>query len=321
MDDHDALTSLDERLAERHMRGQWKSEAFLAAAIGGARPAGAPAAWSWRMVLEMLDEAERAMPDSLQARRSLVFQNPALPRGTTHTINMAVQMIVPGEVAWAHRHSIAALRFIIEGDENLTTIVDGEHCVMQTGDLVLTPGWSWHDHHNQSNKRGFWLDVLDVPLVLSLNQTLYEPASGPDQPSPEQPFEGMLRYPWAEAEAKLMAVPLRDDLGQVHEYRDPTHGGPTLPTLMCSLVRLPPGFKGKPFRNSSSSVCFAVRGSGSVLCQGQTISWGPRDSFVIPNWSERTFSNDSTEDTVLFSVSDEPVLKALGLYRETAARS
>src|SRR3954470_8993200 len=122
MDEAAALTKLDEKLVAHHMRGQWKSEAFLSAALGGARPAGVPALWKWSQVMELLDDARQAMPESLQARRSLIFQNPGLPRGTSHTINMGVQMIVPGEVAWAHRHSIAALRFIIDGDPDLTTI-------------------------------------------------------------------------------------------------------------------------------------------------------------------------------------------------------
>jgi gentisate 1,2-dioxygenase len=258
------------------------------------------------------------MPESLQARRSLIFQNPGLSRGTSHTINMGVQMIVPGEVAWAHRHSIAALRFIVEGDPDLTTIVDGQHCVMQQGDLILTPNWSWHDHHNKSNKRALWLDVLDVPLVLSLNQTMYEPATGPDQPATEPArMRPTLRYGWAEAEVALRASPVGVELGQVHEYRDPRTGGPTLPTLMCSLVRLPPGYSGSLLRHTASSVWFVVRGEGLADVGETQLAWSTRDSFVIPNWSAHRLSNRSeVDDAVLFCVSDRPALEALGLYRE-----
>ena len=318
MSEQQALAALDATLAAHHMRGQWKSEAFLGAAIGGAKPAGAPALWPWSLVLELIGVAEQALPESGQARRSLIFQNPALPRGTTQTINMGVQMITPGEVAWAHRHSIAALRFIVEGDPALTTIVDGQHCVMETGDLVLTPSWTWHDHHNRGDRRAFWLDVLDVPLVLSLNQTLYEPAQGPEQP-PLDPGHAVraVRYPWAEAVRQLAQAPVRRDLGQVHEYRDPATGGPTLPTLMCRLVRLPPGHVGVPIRHTASAVWFVVRGTGRAEINGTPLDWSWRDSFVIPNWCHHTLSNRSqTEDAVLFTVSDRPALTALGLYRE-----
>ena len=198
------LEAFDAKLAKSHIRGQWKSEVFLQAAIGGPKPAGVPALWTWREVTGLLDEAGRVMPESMSARRSLIFQNPGLPRGTTHTINMGVQMIQPGETAWAHRHSIAALRFIIQGHRELTTVVDGEALVMEDHDLVLTPNWTWHDHHNRSDRPVYWLDVLDVPLVLGLNQTFYEPfgeteqaleARGPDAP--------ILRFPWAEVEQAL----------------------------------------------------------------------------------------------------------------------
>lgn len=311
------LAELDEKLAAKHMRGQWKSESFLSAAIGGSHPAGVPALWPWRTVIDLLDESERAMPESLGARRSLIFHNPGLPRGTSHTINMGVQMIVPGEDAWSHRHSISALRFVIEGDAGLTTRVDGQQCVMETGDLILTPNWTWHDHHNHGNRRTFWLDVLDVPLVLALNQTVFEPTTSAEQPpvAPEKHRQA-LRYPWSEAEQRLFASTLSADLGQVYEYRNPA-GGPTMATLMCSLIRLPGGFSGRIRRNSSSSVYFVIRGAGIAEVGDTRLEWSERDSFVIPNWSpHRLFNRSVSEDTVLFCVSDRPILEALSLYRE-----
>ena len=56
--------------------------------------------------------AERFLEESFTARRSLLFNNPGLPTGgTTHTLLMGIQMIKPGEIAWAHRHTLAAIRF------------------------------------------------------------------------------------------------------------------------------------------------------------------------------------------------------------------
>src|SRR3954466_11939914 len=110
------MEEFDAKLARANIRGQWKSEGFLQAAIGGPKPAGSPQVWRWAETQALLEEAGRVMPESLQARRSLIYHNPDLARGTTHTINAGVQMIQPGETAWAHRHSIAALRFVIQGD-------------------------------------------------------------------------------------------------------------------------------------------------------------------------------------------------------------
>jgi 1-hydroxy-2-naphthoate dioxygenase len=315
------LEAFDAKLASVHMRGQWKSEEFLQRAIGGPKPAGVPALWPWDQVANLLDEAGRVMPEAMQARRSLIFQNPALPRGTTHTLNMGVQMIQPGETAWAHRHSIAALRFIIQGHPRLSTIVDGEHCVMEDYDLVLTPNWAWHDHHNESDQSAYWLDVLDVGLVLGLNQTFYEPGTNKDQPPAGKPTSpnARKRYRWKDVEPALASRPISTLDGRVYEYLD-TSGGPTLPTLACQVQSLPPGFRTGERRRTSSAVYFVVRGEGSTTIDGQELAWAKNDCLAVPNWTTHQHHNRSgTEDAILFSVHDTPVMRALGLYREEAA--
>lgn len=312
------MGAFDAKLAAAHMRGQWKSEEFLMRAIGGPQPAGVPALWRWSEVTSLLDEAGEIMPEALQARRSLIFQNPGLPRGTTHTLNMGVQMIQPGETAWAHRHSITALRFVIKGHPKLSTIVDGERCVMEDYDLVLTPNWAWHDHHNESGEVAYWLDVLDVGLVLGLNQTFYEPGTGKDQPPPDGPRHGNLRtrYRWRDVEAELARRPLSVEDGKLYEYRDKA-GGPTLPTLACQVQSLPPGFSTSLRRRTSSAVYFVVRGGGTTLVEGEKLAWAQNDCFAVPNWARHQHINASaSQDALLFSVHDTPVLRALGLYRE-----
>ncbi len=68
----------------------------------------------------------------------------ATPFATTRTLVCAYQMILPGEAAPSHRHAPHALRVIIEGKGSYST-VDGEKTPMETGDVVLTPGWCWHE--------------------------------------------------------------------------------------------------------------------------------------------------------------------------------
>jgi 1-hydroxy-2-naphthoate dioxygenase len=310
------LEEFDAVLAQYAMRGQWKSEEFLERAIGGPKPAGTATAWKWSTVQRLLDRAGEALPESIQARRSLIFQDQTLPRGTTHTINMGVQMISPREVAWAHRHSIAALRFIIQGHPQLFTIVDGEKCEMEDGDLVLTPNWTWHDHHNLADEPAYWLDVLDVPLVLGLNQVFFEPGKGAEQPQVDRDGPPRkLRYRWRDVELELMEAPLSAHDGKMFVYRN-EEGGPTLSTLGCSLHFLPTGFATAPRRRTSSAVYFVVRGEGSTKVGDKTIYWGKRDSFTVPNWLEHRHVCGPMQDAVLFCVQDAPTIQALGLFRE-----
>jgi gentisate 1,2-dioxygenase len=42
----------------------------------------------------------------------------------------------------------------------------------------------------------------------------------------------------------------------------------------------------------------------------------PGDTFVVPVWHDYHHTNSTTNDAVLFSVSDKPVIEALGLYHE-----
>jgi 1-hydroxy-2-naphthoate dioxygenase len=340
----DGFREFDAKLAAGNLYGQWTADKFLQLALDGPRPRGDAYIWKWAEVKGFLLEACEVMPESFTARRSLMYNNPGLERGTTHTLAMGVQMILPGEIAWAHRHSINALRFTIEGNESLFTVVDGEPCPMENHDLVLTPGWTWHDHHNHSGAPACWLDVLDVPLVLALNQAFYEPYGedrqplrgegegfaarlGAVRPAWEAPpgARRAVRYPWRDVEARLKALQTADGSpydGVALEYTDPVTGGPTLPTLTCWVQWLKPGQETLPQRRTSSAACFVVRGEGRTVVGEKEIDWAERDGFCIPNWSWHHHVNRSKSDeAILFTVHDAPLLRALGFYREEPVRT
>jgi 1-hydroxy-2-naphthoate dioxygenase len=340
IDAHKTLEDFDAELDAVHMKGQWVFERLLEQSIGGPRPAGVPFLWGWEEVRSRLVEACTVLPESFTARRNICFMNPGLERGTTHTLTMGMQMLNPGEIAWAHRHTMAAIRFVIEGGAGLVTVVDGEPCEMENYDLVLTPRWTWHDHENETAEHPIWLDVLDLGLVLGLNAPFYEPFGEARQPQRAHAGEylkergGALRptwerrkdehvpyrYPWVDVEARLTQMadlPGSPFDGVSLEYVNPMTGGPTLPTISCWVQRLRPGQETAPHRHTSSAVYFVVRGEGSTVVDGTELAWGRHDSFVVPNWSHHHFVNrSSSEDAVLFSVNDIPAMRALGLYYE-----
>ena len=80
-------------------------------------------------------------------RRVLILENPgyAGQAQITGSLFAGLQLILPGEIAPAHRHTQSALRFVIEGS-GAYTAVDGERTAMHPGDFVITPSWTWHDH-------------------------------------------------------------------------------------------------------------------------------------------------------------------------------
>jgi gentisate 1,2-dioxygenase len=252
-----------------------------------------------------------------------------------------MQLILPGEIARAHRHSPAAIRIIVEG-RGAYTAVDGERCFMEPGDLILTPSWSWHDHGNDTAEPMIWLDGLDLPMVGALDVIFTEhtaseqygvskpddvstrlyhtaglrPASAPP-PALSSP---LLNYKWTRTAAALAALPEAaatpcDDLLLV--YSNPYTGGPVLPTMGCTAQLLRPGVHTRAHRHASSSVYLVIQGRGFSVMNGQRFDWEQGDVFAIPAWVCHEHANLSHSQTAaLFAFSDAPVMQALGLYRE-----
>jgi gentisate 1,2-dioxygenase len=108
-------------------------------------------------------------------RRVLVLENPGLRGQSKATTDLyaGVQLVLPGEVAPAHRHSQSALRLVLEGN-GAHTSVNGERTPMHYGDFILTPPMTWHDHGNESGEPMFWLDGLDIPIVQFLDASFAE---------------------------------------------------------------------------------------------------------------------------------------------------
>jgi gentisate 1,2-dioxygenase len=91
-----------------------------------------------------------------------------------------------------------------------------------------------------------------------------------------------------------------------------------MPTMGTFMQLLPPGFNGKPYRQTDGTVFSVVEGTGTAHITSHhgtaAFSFGPRDHFVVPSW--HTLQLGSSAGCVLFSYSDRPVHEALGIHRE-----
>ena len=102
--------------------------------------------------------------------------------------------------------------------------------------------------------------------------------------------------------------------GYKMEFINPANGGPAMPTMGTYIQLLPKGFGSQPYRSTDGTVFSVIDGRGRVTIDGKTFSFSERDVFVVPSW--RPYTLASEQETVLFSFSDRPVQKALGLWRE-----
>jgi len=69
-------------------------------------------------------------------------------------------------------------------------------------------------------------------------------------------------------------------------------------------------------RHTSTVMYHVFRGRGTTQIGEQQFDWQQGDSFVVPLWYAHRHLNSSSDDAILFSMSDAPALKALDLYHE-----
>ena len=106
-----------------------------------------PHIWHYAELRDMLMEAGGLITAEEAERRVLMLENPSYfgEAKAVESLFTGLQLILPGEVAPAHRHSPNALRLVLEGDGAYTS-VNGEKTFMRYGDFIATPTWCWHDH-------------------------------------------------------------------------------------------------------------------------------------------------------------------------------
>ena len=305
------------------------------------KPDSVPAIWHYDEIRDDIMESGALITAKEAERRVLILENPGLPGSSmiTESLYAGLQLILPGEIAPAHRHSQSALRFVIEG-EGAYTAVEGERTHMSPGDFVITPSWTWHDHGNESDQPMVWMDGLDIPIVAMTNTQFAEwldeeaqPVGRPEGDSLARYGQGMLpegyaapspaspvfNYPYGRTREALETMRRLDEWDPCHglkmRYVNPVNGEDAMPTIGSHMQLLPKGFEGAPYRSTDATVFSVVEGSGRTHVGGEAFDWGPRDTFVVPSWAEHHMIAEA--DAVLFSFSDRPVQLKLGLWRES----
>jgi gentisate 1,2-dioxygenase len=339
------LEQFYERIEAKSLDALWRHHGPGAPSESDACAPYAAHFWRWSDIGPFMQRAgELIAPSHEDQRRALRLVHPSFggARGSaTHTVSAAVQMVLPGEVAPAHRHTMAAIRFIIKG-EGTVTFVDGEPCAMHPGDLILTPGWTWHAHLNQTGEPMIWMDSLDSPLIGALRQGLYEeypdqvhPATRPVDHSLDRyggghlrpvwerhgaPISPLLSFPWEQTErtlsemARLGEASPYDDVA--FQYTNPATGGHVLPTIGCWIQLIRAGIQTQAHRHSSASIYHVFRGRGATIIDGARLDWEQGDFFALPPYCWHEHLSVGGDGAVLFSTNDLPVVTALNLYRE-----
>jgi gentisate 1,2-dioxygenase len=345
---HDGAADVDAlyaSLAAADLQPLWTQSGLLTPTPGRL----APHVWRWKTVRELAQRAGDVVGIERGGdRRVLSLAHPdlgGLPFAT-HTLWAAVQFLGGGELAPAHRHTPAALRFVLEGS-GVWTLVNGDPVHMGPGDLILTPSWTWHEHHNPSSEPMIWFDGLDLPLIRNLDAIFFEQGgeeASDYEPAPvsrsedrygtagllpagatvdvADPVTGrssqLLAYRWPavdEALSRLIGSTKRR--AAAIRYTDPATGRDVMPTMRAEVHRVLAGYRTPTARTTGSRIWVAYRGSGATVVDGRRTHWAAGDIFVTPSWA--AVDHEAADDADLFLLSDWPVLSALGLARTQQA--
>ena len=100
-------------------------------------------------------------------------------------------------------------------------------------------------------------------------------------------------------------------------YVNPRTGTFPLPTMGCEVQWLRPREVARPERRTGSGVFHVIEGQGATRVGEVTLAWEQGDCFVAPPWQWIEHRNlASSAPACLFHLTDEPALRALGLWHE-----
>ncbi|ROR83489.1 gentisate 1,2-dioxygenase [Plantibacter flavus] len=298
--------------------------------------------WRYADAREALLRAGELISAEDAERRVLIMENPGQSGSSqiTSSLYAGLQLVLPGEVAPAHRHSQSALRLILEGPGSLS-VVEGEPVTMAVGDLVVTPPWAWHDHRNDTDAPTIWLDLLDIPIVKFFDTSFIERGSAVEQLVTKERGHSRVQFgsallPEGYVANRNSATPLTSYsfttalsalrssestveadpwLGHRVLYSDPTSGSDVLTTIAAGIQLLPAGFAGRAIRSTDATVYVTLQGLATFFVEDVRFDLRPGDVLVVPSWSwvRRSATN---RDAIVFSGSDAAVQKRIGVWRE-----
>jgi gentisate 1,2-dioxygenase len=327
-----------ERIGRHDLTPLW--EVLGALVPPSPRPVAVPAFWRYADLRAHVLEAGELITAQEAERRVLVLENPAL-RGQsciTNSLYAGLQLIMPGEVAPAHRHTQSALRLVLDG-QGAYTAVDGERTTMRRGDFIITPAWTWHDHGNLGKEPVVWLDGLDIPMVRFLDAGFAEKSEAQSQPTQRPEGDALARYganmlpvdfqqkpadptrvfvyPFDRTRAALAGIAQGTPdphFGFKLRYVNPATGASPMPTIGAFAQHLPAGFETRPYRCTDGTVYVCLEGEGEANVGETTYRFASNDVLVVPSW--HSLQLRAVRGATLFSFSDRPVQQALGLWRE-----
>ena len=344
-----ALSQLYRDFDDQHLAPLWTQLSDLMPM--SPNPKAVPFIWKWSTLLPLAQRAGDLVPVGRGGeRRAIALANPGLGGlpFATPTLWAAIQYLGPKETAPEHRHAQNAFRFVVEG-EGVWTVVDGDPVAMRRGDFLLTPGWCFHGHRNESEDPMAWIDGLDMPFAHYIDSGFFEfgseevsdvdtprisrserlwahPGLRPLVRPGSMTSSPIAAYRWEHTDAALREQLNLEDEGYpatpepghaAVRYVNPTNGADVMPTIRAEFHRLRTGARTRTRRDVGSAVFQVFDGAGQLQIGDTVVPIGRGDLVAVPSWTAWTVTADSQLD--IFTFSDAPIIERLHFDRTLIA--
>jgi gentisate 1,2-dioxygenase len=304
---------------------------------------------------EMMDaEIERLadLPRPANGRRRVLFVHPSAPdpgRGLTPGVQVALEVLKPGEETVPIRHNSTQVSFCIQGSG--TAVVDDRRVKYARYDVWNHPSYSVYRHVNDGDELQVRLTYSNAALLEMMRVHMVE-EDPVDQQAPEvppaqsagmhletftigddgaalMPYETLinprpvasncLHWPWATVKENLDKLAA---LGEKYKGRrlyllfnprtDRFNG--TTPNFFSTITIRPPGIVDKPHRHTSSAINYYFRGAGYSRVEGKRYEWKAGDLMVsAPGWAVHNHASYEGEPVYELTIQDQP----LNIYMES----
>ena len=121
------------------------------------------------------------------------------------------------------------------------------------------------------------------------------------------PPVAMERFPAARHQAVATGIIAFD----LSEQLSITEGSATSPALLTSFIRIAPCASVDTAPVATSELYYVISGTGVSIVNGRELEWGAGDFFVLP--ANSTSVHRASTDTTMYWVTDEPLLRHLGV--------
>jgi gentisate 1,2-dioxygenase len=297
--------------------------------------------WKYQEIKPLLLQAGELTPIEKAERRVLVLANPGHDLNNlkaSSVIYMGMQLLLPNEVAPSHRHTPNAVRLVVEGNGAYTT-VEGQKCMMQKGDLILTPTGLWHEHGHDGDEPVIWLDILDLPIVHHIEASYVEQFNGKIELKDDQSSRykaglvplinghraeispknsTILRYPWVETKALLEQLATIQKLNTSIQisFVNPETGQAVQKIIGYSALMLRPQEYLKLKRRSCAQIFHIIEGSAQLTVDHQQHILSQSDTLSAACFSTIEMRNENIKPCFIFIADESEIQKNLGLYSE-----